>query len=128
MCGLVDGFKFDGGLSTQAALSAFAVVGLLDPGDDRETEVLAGVPALPVQDVLLQEREERLHRAVVCARPTRPIEPTSLLRRNVFVNFLDRNCDPRSECTTTPTGRPRNPIAFRSADTARPAFMRESIE
>lgn len=35
------------------------VVGLLDPGHDRLAQLVAGVPAVAVQDVLLQEREAR---------------------------------------------------------------------
>ena len=38
------------------------MVGVLDPGDDREPELLPGLPAAPVEDILLQQREERLHR------------------------------------------------------------------
>jgi hypothetical protein len=48
-------------------LSASAVVGLLDPNDDRESELISGLPPLPVEDVLLQEAEERFHRGVVGA-------------------------------------------------------------
>ena len=60
-----DGLVFDGGQSTEAGLSATAVVGPLDPGDDRDSEVFSGPPALAIQDVLLQQREEGLHRGVV---------------------------------------------------------------
>ncbi len=31
------------------------MVGAFDPGDDRDAQVLAGAPALPVENVLLQE-------------------------------------------------------------------------
>jgi hypothetical protein len=41
--------------------------------------------------------------------------------------FLERNCDPRSECTVVATGL-RSAIAFRSADAASEDFIRESIE
>ena len=49
----------------QAGLSAAAVIGPLDPGDDRNPELVSGPPALAVQDVLLEQREEGLHRGVV---------------------------------------------------------------
>lgn len=42
---------------------------LLDPDHDREAEFLLGLPPLPVQDVLLRQAEERLHRGVVRAGP-----------------------------------------------------------
>ena len=43
-----------GGQSAEAFLSAAAVVGAFGPGDGRESELLAGVPAAPVEDVLLE--------------------------------------------------------------------------
>src|SRR3546814_3422146 len=55
----------DLGQSAEAGLAASAVVGALDPGDDREPELVSGGPALTVEHVLLQEREERRHRRVV---------------------------------------------------------------
>src|SRR5688572_18067172 len=33
------------------------------------------------------------------AAPTRPIDPTRSWRRSSAKNFLERNCDPRSECS-----------------------------
>ncbi len=44
-----------------------AVVGLLDPDDDRQPPFVPALPALPVQDVLLQQADEGLHRGVVGA-------------------------------------------------------------
>ena len=58
VCGGVDGLKLDWGEATEAALSASAVVGLLDPGHDRQAQLLAGGPALAVEHILLQQREE----------------------------------------------------------------------
>jgi hypothetical protein len=46
-------------------LAASSVVGLFDPGDDLDPEVVAGGPAAPVEDVALEEREERFHGGVV---------------------------------------------------------------
>ena len=62
-----DGLVFDGGQLIEAGLSATAVVGPLDPGDDRDSELFSGPPALAIQDVLLQQREEGLHRGVVAS-------------------------------------------------------------
>lgn len=54
--------------TTEAGLPAPAAVGPFDPGDDRDPKLLAGVPALAVEHVALQECEETLHRCVVPAR------------------------------------------------------------
>ena len=68
---LVDHLVLDRGELAEAALAAPAVVGLFDPGHDRQAQVLAGGPALVVQDVLLQQGEVGLHSGVV-ARCTDP--------------------------------------------------------
>src|SRR5690349_13855267 len=65
--GPVDCFIFDGREFAQPSLPSPAMVGSLDPGCDGQSEFLPGEPALPVQDVLLQERKERFHRGVVRA-------------------------------------------------------------
>ena len=72
-----DGLVLDGGQSAEAGLASAAVVGPFDPGDDRDPQLLAGGPAAPVQDVLLQQREERFHRGVVAGgrRPGPSIRP-----------------------------------------------------
>jgi hypothetical protein len=46
-------------------LSTPPVVGAFDPGHDPDPEFFAGPPRLPVEDVVLQQREERLHGGVV---------------------------------------------------------------
>lgn len=46
-------------------VSAAAVVGLSDPGDDRDPQLLSGGQALPVQDAVLQQTEEAFRRRVV---------------------------------------------------------------
>jgi hypothetical protein len=63
-----DGFELDGCESAEAALAPAAMVGPFDPVDDPGAELVAGLPALPVEDVLLEQREEGLHRGVVAAR------------------------------------------------------------
>lgn len=60
-----DGLVFDGGQSAQTGLPASSVVGPLDPGDDRDAQLLSGPPPLAVQDVLLQQGKERFHRGVI---------------------------------------------------------------
>lgn len=69
MSGLcVDYLELDRGESTQSSLSPPAVVGPLNPGHDLQPKFLPGLPPFLVQNVLLQEREERFHRRVICAR------------------------------------------------------------
>lgn len=60
-----EGLVFDRGESSEGALAAAPVVGGFDPGDDRQAQFITGVPALTVQHVLLEQREERFHRSVV---------------------------------------------------------------
>lgn len=60
-----DGLVFDGGQSAQAGLSAASMIGAFDPGDDPDAELLSHPPALAVQDVLLEQCEERFHCGVV---------------------------------------------------------------
>jgi hypothetical protein len=48
----------------------------LDPGDDGDAELVTAGPVGLVQDVALQEREQRLRCRVVTGRADRPIEPT----------------------------------------------------
>ena len=43
------------------------MVGPLDPDHDGQAQFFSGAPALAVQDVLLQQREERLHRRVIAS-------------------------------------------------------------
>jgi hypothetical protein len=43
---------------------ASSVVGFLDPGHDGQTQFLADGPALPAQDILLEQREEGFHGGV----------------------------------------------------------------
>src|SRR5436309_14119362 len=69
MSDLVHCLELDRGELTEGSLAAPAVVGAFDPGDDPQPELLPGLPALPVQHVVLEEREERLHGGVVGAGP-----------------------------------------------------------
>src|SRR5581483_1591578 len=61
-----DHLVFDGGHAAEGGLSTAGVVGAFDPGDDLDAQLVASRPAsLPVEDVALQESEERLHGGVV---------------------------------------------------------------
>lgn len=63
--GVHDGLVFDGGQKAQASVPAATVVGAFDPGDDRDAELFSAPPTLAVQDVLLEQGEERFHRSIV---------------------------------------------------------------
>src|ERR1700722_7860054 len=67
-CGLVDCLVFDGCEAAERSLPTAPVVGALDPGDDGQAQVLPCGPALTVQDVLLEQGEERFHGRVIAAR------------------------------------------------------------
>jgi hypothetical protein len=69
---MVKQFELYWGESAEASLAA--VVGLLDPGDDREAEFFAGVPALPVENVLLQQGEND---SIAALSPQAPPGPSS---------------------------------------------------
>src|SRR5665647_1182633 len=70
VCGrVVDHLVLDRGELAEGALAAAAAVGPFDPGHDRQAQLVAGGPALAVQDVLLQQGEVGLHGGVVPGRP-----------------------------------------------------------
>jgi hypothetical protein len=52
-----DHFVFDGRVAAEGGLLAASVVGAFDPGDDRDAELVAGVPTASVHHVALRERE-----------------------------------------------------------------------
>ena len=60
--------------------------------------------------------------------PTLPMDPVRPWSFSVRTNALDRNWLPLSECTMTVPAGQRKAMALRSAETARPAVIRESIE
>ena len=76
---VIDGLKLDRGEATQTALSAPAVVGLLDPDHDRQAQFLQAGPALPIQDVFLQQGEKGFHGGVDRARPDPAHGPCELV-------------------------------------------------
>lgn len=61
----IDRLVLHGGQPAKRELSSPSMVGPLDPRHDREPELLPRRPDAAVQDVLLQQREEALHRGVV---------------------------------------------------------------
>src|SRR3954468_9638800 len=69
MSDLVNSLELDWRELTEGPLTTPAVVGPFDPGDDRKAQFLPGLPALSVEDVALQQGEERLHGGVVGAGP-----------------------------------------------------------
>ena len=103
------------------------MVGLLDTDDDCRAEFFAGLPALTVQDVLLQQAEEGLHRSVVGAGTDAAHVPPQLRvaeRTNVGAGA---ELLPLSEWTIVSTA-PRSDRALRSALTASSEVIRLSIE
>jgi hypothetical protein len=98
-----------------------------NPRRDGEAQFLAGGPAAGVQDVVLQQAEEPIHRGVVRADADGPIDPTKPLFANARTYFVAWNCGPRSLWTTVPVVQPRRRIAIRSAATARQAFQRDYV-
>ena len=85
--GFDDGFELDGGQSAEGCLSPSAVVGALDPGHDRDPQLVAGRPSLAIEDVLLEEREERLHRRVVAGRADLAHRPDHVVAGERSVEF-----------------------------------------
>jgi len=90
---VVDGeFVLDRGQSAESALPAASVVGAFDPDDDREAELLAAGPALPVEHILLQQREERLHRSVVTGGRDEAHRPRQPVRGEHLAEGACRSC------------------------------------
>src|SRR5699024_11641044 len=56
-----DYLVLDRGQTAETGLATATVVGPFDPGDDRDPEFLSGGPRASVQNVLLQQGEERFH-------------------------------------------------------------------
>src|SRR5699024_4930050 len=61
------GLEFDRGQPAQCGLSAAAVIGAFDPGDDGNAQLVAGGPAALVQHVLLQQGKETFHCGIVAS-------------------------------------------------------------
>lgn len=89
--------ELDGGELAEGSLASPAVVGVLDPHEDRVGELGSRGPAPAVQDVLLEQRVEGLHGGVSPADDTRPIDPVRLFALSTATKDLARNWPPRSE-------------------------------
>jgi hypothetical protein len=59
MSDLVHCFELDGGELTEGPLAAPAMVGAFDPEDDGQSELLPGLPALPLDAVAATESSSR---------------------------------------------------------------------
>ena len=55
---VVDEVILDRGEFAESALPSSAIVSVFDPDDDLNAEIVAGLPGVPVEDVLLEQREE----------------------------------------------------------------------
>lgn len=75
----VEGLVLDGGPSTEAGLSASAVLGPFDPGDDLQAQVLGGWPRC-VGPGRCSAAGRRSSTWRLCRRRRRPGEPAPLLR------------------------------------------------
>lgn len=61
----INNFKLHRGKPAQPALATLTVILSLDPGNDRQTKLFTRRPHLPIEHILLQKREEALHRRVI---------------------------------------------------------------
>src|SRR5699024_6667935 len=79
--------KLNRGQFPQTSLLALAVILPLQPGHDRQSQLLTGRPPAPVQHILLQQTEERLHGRIVtgCPDPAhRTDQPVTFQRLSEF--------------------------------------------
>jgi hypothetical protein len=99
--------------------NVIAVVGPLDPGDDRQAEFLSGGPAVAVEHVLLQQGEEGLDRGIVTA-PAGPIKRTMPLFLILRTKAFDRTpasqpsgsvrASRRTQTKTAAATQPHDPV------------------
>jgi hypothetical protein len=82
---------------------------------------------MPVEHVLLEQREEGLHRGVVPAGADPAHRPDQAVVLDGADEGVRAELAPRSGWTTVPTGS-RRMMALRSAATASDAFILESME
>jgi len=130
--------ELDGGELAEGSLASPAVVGVLDPHEDRAGELGSRGPALAVQDVLLEQRVEGLHGGVVAGRggpAHRPGEVVRLEHRHegprLWYGWLSRTAirlwppGGRDEDTvaTTESGQVRQPTQRHDARTPNPASI-----
>ena len=65
---LYDCFVLNRCQTTQPSLSTTSVIRPLDPRHNRDPQLVSGRPSAAVEHVLLQQREEALHRCVIARR------------------------------------------------------------
>jgi len=63
----------------------------LDPGDDGDAQLVSRLPGPAVQDVLLQEAEERLHGCVVTGGTDATHGSDHVMEFNARCSFRERN-------------------------------------
>jgi len=125
--------ELGGGQAAEAALASPAVVGVLDPVDDRVVQVLATASCLRVHDVALEQCPEALHGGVApsrrdathralksCDPQVGPEAPCTELGSSVGVDHDDAvglaSCDRRTEGVHGQVGR--HPLPDPLADDA----------
>ena len=74
--------ELDWGEASEGVLRASAVVGVLDPDDDRQAESCAGLPPPAVEDVLCSRLKNDSIAALSAHAPTLPIDPRSWAPRS----------------------------------------------
>lgn len=89
------GFVFDWCQTAESCLSATAVIGAFDPGNDRDPEFIPGCLAALVQNVLLEQADERFHCRVITgsANPTHRPDQVVLVEHaessiGMFLDFV----------------------------------------
>ena len=113
----------------RGGLPSAAVIGPLDPGHDRDPEILAGGPGPPIESILLQ-REEALHGGIV----TGGVDPPHRADQAVASESTHALPGPklgkfnRSVCRIQPATSVRLATALVSAATASRDFIRESMD
>lgn len=92
-----------------------------------EPELLAGGPALPVEDVLPEQGEEGFHGGVVAGGGDLAHRAGQLVVAERGEEFSGTKL-PRSECTMQPVTSPRRATAMLRVSTAILDFIRSLIE
>src|SRR5699024_3687126 len=129
--------------STQPGLSATSVICPLDPRHDRDSQLVASGPPTTVENVLLQQGEERFHGCVIarCAdsshRPDDAVtgqNPSKLLRPELAAAIAVRNASShvtapgRSHLEGNDSQPGLQPRADRLADDARGVVVLDRSE
>ena len=85
---LYDCFVLNRCQTTQPGLSSAAVIRPLDPRHDRDPQLVSGRPSAAVEHVLLQQREEALHRCVIASRADSSHRPDDAMTGQSPSEFL----------------------------------------